>query len=54
MGSEATPGQIRRAFLRLCDDPALRLRLSEAGLKTSDGKGIERISSVIGELLAAR
>lgn len=50
-GEQASQAGIVRALNRLAGDPELRRRLSEAGLKLSDGRGVERICGIISELL---
>lgn len=50
-GESVTSPQLLRTLRRLSKDPALREKLSAAGLKVSDGRGLERISSVVSKLL---
>ena len=51
MGADVTQAQLIRVLRRVATDAALRERMSIAGQQISDGRGIERVSQVIYELL---
>jgi spore coat polysaccharide biosynthesis predicted glycosyltransferase SpsG/CMP-N-acetylneuraminic acid synthetase len=51
MGTQVTQAQLVRALRRVATDASLWQRMSVAGQQISDGRGIERITQVIHELL---
>ena len=52
MGIEVTPSQLTRALKRIFTDSVLWQRMSTAGQNRIDGRGIERISQVVKDLLS--
>jgi len=54
MGTEVSQSQIVRAITRVADDVTLRERMSIAGRRATDGKGVERISQIVWELIKSQ
>ena len=51
LGSQVVEDQFFRGLDRLAGDPALRSRMSWSGSNATDGRGIERIAQMVGELI---
>jgi spore coat polysaccharide biosynthesis predicted glycosyltransferase SpsG len=51
LGSEVTRAQLIRALKRIASDAKLWERMSTAGQQIMDGRGVERISQIVADLL---